>query len=91
MIPDAELVARFKQGEKGAFDILYKRYFSNICLFVRYKFTLKEENTKDIAQEIMIKAYNNLVSIKDNNKFKSWLFSIALNHGINHEKRKKEC
>ena len=37
------------------------------------------EDAEDLLQEILIKTHNNMGSLKDPKKFKSWLFQIARN------------
>src|SRR5205085_796194 len=46
-------------------------------------FTRDREDAADLAQEICVKAYQNLTSFKGQSKFSTWLFSIARNHCLN--------
>ena len=40
---------------------------------------MNEEITKDITQEVMVKAILNIKKFKGNSKFSTWLISIASN------------
>ena len=39
-----------------------------------------QENAEDLLQEIMVKTHKNLLSIKEPEKSKAWLFQIARTH-----------
>jgi RNA polymerase sigma-70 factor (ECF subfamily) len=47
------------------------------------------EDADDLLQEILIKTHNNLSSIKEPEKFKSWLYQIARNTIIDHYRKKR--
>jgi RNA polymerase sigma-70 factor (ECF subfamily) len=41
----------------------------------------------DLAQEVFIKAFENLPSFRWESSFKTWVYRIAINHCINHVKK----
>ena len=45
------------------------------------------EDVEDLLQEILIKTHNNMGSLKDPKKFKSWLFQIARNTLIDYYRK----
>ncbi len=45
------------------------------------------EDAEDLLQEILIKTHNNMDSLKDPKKFKSWLFQIARNTLIDYYRK----
>ncbi len=47
------------------------------------------EDADDLLQDILIKTHNNLSSIKESAKFKSWLYQIARNTLIDHYRTKR--
>jgi RNA polymerase sigma-70 factor (ECF subfamily) len=75
---DAELVALSKEGNLGAFNHLAGRWEQALYGFVRR--TLGDaEDARDVCQEAMVKAFQNIPRLRDGAKFKSWIHYIALN------------
>ncbi len=69
-------VQQARAGEPGAWDVLFHRY--QLPLYV-YAFELvhHEQASLDIVQETFISASRHLDSLRDDEKFGSWLFGIA--------------
>ena len=77
-----ELVLSAKNGNKKAFDKLYK-LTSNDVWFTCVSLLKDEENAKDIMQETYITAFLKLDTLKDEEKFCGWLTAIATNKSKN--------
>ena len=84
-----ELVLGAKNGNKKAFDKLYK-LTSNDVWFTCVSLLKDEENAKDIMQETYITAFLKLNTLKDEEKFCGWLTAIATNKSKNKLKGKVE-
>ena len=84
-----ELVLSAKNGNKKAFDKLYK-LTSNDVWFTCLSLLKDEENAKDIMQETYITAFLKLDTLKDEEKFCGWLTAIATNKSKNKLKGKVE-
>lgn len=84
-----ELVLSTKNGNKKAFDKLYK-LTSNDVWFTCVSLLKDEENAKDIMQETYITAFLKLDTLKDEEKFCGWLTTIATNKSKNKLKGKVE-
>ena len=84
-----ELVLSTKNGNKKAFDKLYK-LTSNDVWFTCVSLLKDEENAKDIMQETYITAFLKLDTLKDEEKFCGWLTAIATNKSKNKLKGKVE-
>ena len=69
-------VSEARAGLPGAWDILFKRY--QLPLYV-YAFELlhDEQTTLDVVQETFINAARYIGSLREDEKFGSWLFGIA--------------
>lgn len=71
-------VKRVKSGDELAFNRLaslwYKRIF-NFCL----KYFGDHDLASDCVQKTFIKVYDKINQLDEENKFKSWLYTIALN------------
>lgn len=79
---DKELVARAKEGDSKAFDLLVKKYqFKVVNLVSRY---VRSEEAQDVAQEAFIKAYRGLKSFRGDSAFYTWMYRIAVNSAKNY-------
>jgi RNA polymerase sigma-70 factor (ECF subfamily) len=69
-------VAQARSGEPAAWDTLFRRY--QLPLYV-YAFELvrDEQASLDIVQETFINAARHIGSLREDEKFGSWLFGIA--------------
>jgi RNA polymerase sigma-70 factor (ECF subfamily) len=77
-LTDAELVARSQAGDVAAFNELAARWETALYGFTRR--TLGDaEDARDVCQEALVKAYQNIRRLRDGEKFKSWIHYIALN------------
>jgi RNA polymerase sigma-70 factor (ECF subfamily) len=80
---DQQLVERVKGGEKGAFDVLVRKYQHRIANLVsRYIYDSAE--VADITQEAFIKAYRAIGDFRGDSAFYTWLYRIAINTAKNH-------
>ncbi len=65
-------------GESAAFGPLIKLYRQRILSYL-FKLCGNKDLTEDLFQETLIKIWRGLKNYKDQNKFSSWIFSIAHN------------
>ena len=75
---DEELVEACLAGEDSAFDVLVGRWEKRIRGAI-YRFIGSEDEARDLCQEAFLKAYRSLGSFKQEARFSSWLYQIALN------------
>ena len=66
---------------------IWAEYKTDLKRFLQSKVSI-EADVEDLLQDILIKSYNNLNSLKDKSSIKPWLFQIA-NNTINDFYRKK--
>ena len=78
MITDEQLVQEILEGNEPAMEILTKRYYKIIFAYV-YRTVGEYHNAYDLTQEVFIKMMKGLSKYKEAQKFKSWLFTIAVN------------
>ena len=86
-LSDEALIAQARsEADKGAaeqyLNELFRRHHVKVarwCLLV----TGNRESAADLAQEICVKAYQNLSYFKGQSKFSTWLYSITRNHCLN--------
>jgi len=82
---EKRLIARAKEGEMQAFEILVRRYQQSIYYLCR-RMTNAHQSADDLSQETFIKAYFSLSQFKDEMNFSSWLRRIAVNNSLNYLK-----
>ena len=73
------LVGRAKQGNIEAFQQLYGVYSRKILNYI-FRLTGSRQEAEDLTQDTFVLAYKNLPSLKQNERFQSWLFRIAQNN-----------
>jgi RNA polymerase sigma-70 factor, ECF subfamily len=74
-------------GDRAAFEALINRYQGEIFRMVYYRI-LSRMDAEDITQDVFVKAFRGVGSIREPGMFKPWLYRIALN-AINDFFRKK--
>ncbi|MCB9463219.1 MAG: sigma-70 family RNA polymerase sigma factor [Candidatus Eisenbacteria bacterium] len=75
---DEELVAMSQDGDVQAFNMLAQRWEGSLYQYVRRSVGNPDE-ARDLCQEALTKAYQNIERLRDGDKFKSWVHHIALN------------
>ena len=75
---DEQLVALIQRGNAKAFNDLAARWETSL-----YRFTLRTlgnpEDARDVCQEALLKAYQQIGRLREGAKFKAWVHHIALN------------
>ena len=74
----AGLVVKAQQGNRKAFERLFDRFHNEVFRMVYYR-TQSQQDAEDLTQEIFIRAYKKIPRLKAAARFRSWLFSIAVN------------
>ena len=82
------LVNQAREGNRSAFAQLADRFHKDIFRMVFYRIRLQVD-AEDITQDVFLKAYQNIASIKDATKFRGWLFSITLNRIRDFQRKKR--
>ncbi|MDZ7263892.1 MAG: RNA polymerase sigma factor [candidate division KSB1 bacterium] len=85
---DTNLMLRLKEGDQGAFRTLVERHkltVLNLCL----RFTGNRDDAEDLAQDVFIRVYQAAPRYEIRAAFTTWLYRIAVNVCLNHQRRKK--
>jgi RNA polymerase sigma-70 factor (ECF subfamily) len=87
---DNELVELFRTSEKKhyAFNLLVRKYREKIYYFVR-RMVVSHDDADDVVQNIFIKVWNNLDSFREDARFFTWLYRIAINESLSFLKSKQ--
>jgi RNA polymerase sigma factor (sigma-70 family) len=75
---DAELVAQSREGSREAFGRIVARYQSLVCALA-YSATGSLSQSEDLAQETFVAAWKQLAALREPEKLRAWLCSIARN------------
>ncbi|MGK0173215.1 MAG: RNA polymerase sigma-70 factor (ECF subfamily) [Gammaproteobacteria bacterium] len=80
---DRALVERVQKGERGAFDILVRKYETRLLKLIG-RYVRDQSEVFDVAQESFLKAYRALPNFRGDSAFYTWLYRIAINTAKNH-------
>jgi len=82
-VNDKVLVARVRDGDKQAFNLLVAKYQYKIQNLIS-RFIKDRSEQEDVAQEAFIKAYRAIGNFRGDSAFYTWLYRIAVNTAKNH-------
>jgi RNA polymerase sigma-70 factor, ECF subfamily len=89
MQADEELMQRYRDGDAGAFDLLYARHKGGL-----YRYILRLVSERGVAEEVFQDVWMNLVRARASYtvqaKFSTYLYRMAHNRVIDHFRRGKE-
>lgn len=85
---DQDLVRATRRGDREAFRELVERYQRKI-VSVAIGMVHNPDEAMEIAQETFTKAYQNLGQFKGDSSFYAWLYRIAFNMAIDHQRREQ--
>lgn len=69
-------VAEARAGNVEAWESLFRRYRLPLYVYV-FELVRDEQTSLDLVQETFLNAFRHIASLRDDEKFGSWLFSIA--------------
>jgi RNA polymerase sigma-70 factor (ECF subfamily) len=80
---DADLVARARQGDAGAFSQLVRRHHASMHRTARAVLG-SSTDAEDVTQDAWLHAYVHLAQFQETASFKTWVHVIARNRAIDH-------
>ena len=83
---ERQLIRQAQQGDTRAFEALVEKYDRRV-LSLAYSMAGNQADAEDIAQEALIKAYQNLSGFRLESNFFTWLYRILVNTALTHQKR----
>ena len=69
-------VPEARAGDAAAWDVLFQRYQLPLYVYI-FELVRDEQTSLDLVQETFVNAVRHLGSLRDDDKFGSWLFGIA--------------
>jgi len=84
---DAELVRRCLAGDRPSQETVVREYLPMV-LSMAHGFTRDRALAEDLAQEVFEKVFRSLGGFRGESRLRTWIYSIAVTHGINFVRRK---
>ena len=85
---EAEVIARCRRGEAGAWDELFDRHYAATGRFVfQLGHDFSREDVEEICQEVFLAVIRNLDSFRGGSQFQTWLFRVAANKARDYRQR----
>ncbi len=82
------LVVEAQAGGRAAFEQLMGHFQKDIFRMAYYR-TRSSMDAEDLTQEVFLQAYKKISSLKEVDRFRSWLFQIALNRIRDFNRKKR--
>ena len=81
-------VRKNREAKEMLFEELFSTYRDRVYYIAR-RYANNAEDALDLVQEIFIKAYCSLDTVKNAGNYGAWLYRIAVNHCIDKVRRKR--
>ncbi len=77
---DVRLVRRLQEGTASEVDSerLFKSYYPKVYGFFRRR-GFGRQDSEDLAQDTLVRAFHEIVSLRQPERFRGWMFSVATN------------
>ncbi len=80
---DESLMKDLKAGDRRALRVLYERH-AELVFRTAYRFTLDEEEARDITQSVFVTLLESARSYKPRAKLTTWLYRVVVNRCLSH-------
>ena len=85
---DMEYVKAAQKGDVEAFDQLVIKYSPKLYSLI-YNMTSNAEDSRDLLQEVFLKAFRSLPKFQRKSTFYTWIYAIGVNLTLNFLKKRK--
>ena len=83
---EIELLARIAQGDRSAFERLYRAYLPRLTRFLR-QLTRRPQAVEEAINDTMLVVWRRAASYSSESKVSTWIFAIAYRRGLKILKR----
>ena len=87
--PDYALIEQARQRQPEAFRKLFEIYKTPVYNFVA-RMIGQPQDAEDVVQEVFVKLYYKLATLRELRYFTTWLFSIAKHEAFNYTRRHRK-
>ena len=85
---DLYLFEKVKLGDQKSFDLLFQKYYNNLCNYA-YLFLKENALTQEIVADVYLKIWNNKQNIEIKTNLKSYFFRSTHNEVISYLRKSK--
>ncbi len=83
-----DAVRRARQGDVGAFEIVYRAHAARIYALCR-RMTDDDTQARDLVQDVFVRAWERLVTFREQSAFATWLHRLGVNVVLEHLRSRK--
>lgn len=76
-LSDAELVRRCRDGDPDAWNALVERFSRYVYAICTRGFRFDEQDTEDVFQDVFIRVYSKLDTLRDDDAVKPWIAQLT--------------
>ena len=87
-LSDWQLVQKCQAGDIASFQELVSRYYQKVYMVI-VGLLRNPDDAMEVAQESFFRAYRKIASFQGQSSFYTWLYRIAVNICIDHQRRQK--
>lgn len=87
---DRHLIEQSQRGSAGAFAELYRRYHRRLY-HTLYRLLRNRDDAEDVLQSTFLNAWRSIGCFKGESELFTWLYRIAINLAISHQRRRAGC
>lgn len=87
-VEDRDLIRKAQAGSIEAYNLLVSRWEKRVYNYL-LRLVRNREDSLDLCQDVLLKAYQNLRKLEDPDRFAAWLFRIAHNEAFSLLRRKR--
>ena len=73
-----DLILRSREGDEKAMEAIYER-FNRPLFSLIYRYTANREVAEDLLQDVFLRIFSNLQTLRSTDTFVSWMYRIAVN------------
>jgi RNA polymerase sigma-70 factor (ECF subfamily) len=84
---DGELIEESKRGNTAAFEVLFNKYQKRVYNVI-YRMVGNEQDAADLTQDVFVRVYNSLHSLRTGDALLGWLRTVAVNITRDHFRKK---
>jgi len=84
-----ELAERIRSGDHMAFEILFNKYYTRLCVFSN-SYVKSLDIARDVVQEVFIKIWNKREDFYITQSLKAYLYTAVRNQSLNFLKQRKQ-
>ena len=82
------LILRLKDGDKTAFEIIFRHYYPGLLIFVS-QIILDKDEAEEIVQDFFVQLWEKCSTLKKGISLKSYFFTSVKNRSFNYLKKSK--